>query len=131
MDSKRNRSSNFSEIELKLLEDYASRLNSEIIELRKQVQEMRIDRQLRSFPSWLFKKIKRALKARLSEQTKNRIKVLYSWSLNHSLKQSISRYSGINSVGSSNSNKSILILAHSYPTFFNGQIGRASCRERV
>ncbi len=124
MDSKRNRSSNFSETELKLLEDYASRLNSEIIELRKQVQEMRIDRQLRSFPSWLFKKIKRALKAHLSERTKNRIKVLYSWSFNHSHKQSISRYSEKNTLGSSNDDKSILILAHNYPTSDNNYGGQ-------
>ena len=82
MDPNRNRPSNFSEIEMKLLEDYASRLNSEIIELREQVQEMRIDRQLRSFPSWLFRRIKRILKDRLSSRTKNKIKILLNDSKN-------------------------------------------------
>jgi len=130
MDPKRNRPSNFSEIELKLLEDYASRLNSEIIELRKNVQEMRIDRQLRSFPSWLFRRVKRALKARLSDRTKNRIKILLNWLSYRSLKQSIGRESRINSLGSSKHDKSILILAHSYPAS-DGNYGGQHIERRV
>jgi len=130
MDPDRNRPSKFSEIEMKLLEDYASRLNSEIIELRKQVQEMRIDRQLRSFPSWLFRRIKRILKDRLSIRTKNRIKILLNWLSNRALKQSIGKASRYKSLASSKQCKSILILAHNYPAS-DGNYGGQHIERRV
>ena len=42
MDSDDDHQPNFSEVELKLLEDFAFRLNNEISELREEVKQLRL-----------------------------------------------------------------------------------------
>ena len=53
--------SEFSDIEQTLLEEFAFRMSNEISELRVQISGMRLDRQLRDFPRWVLRVLKKSL----------------------------------------------------------------------
>ncbi len=114
MDSDDDHQPNFSEVELKLLEDFAFRLNNEISELREEVKQLRIDRQLRSFPSWLVRRIKRKIESKISNRAKNRIKIYLNdltKFLSNTKRPPTSKSSSINR----RKKNTILLISHNYP----------------
>ena len=114
MDSDGDHQPNFSEVELKLLEDFAFRINNEVSELREEVKQLRIDRQLRSFPSWLVKRIKKKIKSKISNRTKNRIKPYLNCLtklLSNTNRGKTSKSSSVNR----RQKNTILLVCHSYP----------------
>ncbi len=114
MDSDGDHQPNFSEVELKLLEDFAFRINNEVSELREEVKQLRIDRQLRSFPSWLAKRIKSKIKSKISNRTKNRIK-LYLNGLTKLLSNTNRPLTSKSSSANRKQKNTILLISHNYP----------------
>jgi len=107
---------NLSRTESRLIEDYIYRSNDEIQELKKSISEMRIDRQFRSFPRWFAKGIKRFLLNRVSNSTKNRIKIFLKWWSDLQSRNPKIFSSASNKTNYAKAQKSLLILAHNYPT---------------
>ena len=134
MDTEKNKNPNIPDIEQRLNEDYLYRIGNEVDELRKEISMMRIDRQLRSFPVWVARKIRRTLLNRLSDPIKNKIKiVLQRWS---NLQSKISRHQTLNPSPKRGStiykkeDKSILLIAHRYP-IEDGDYGGSPIARRV
>ena len=66
--------SEFSDIEQTLIEEFTFRVGNDISELRSEISGMRLDRQIRRFPLWILRALKKRLTRRVSPLIKNKIK---------------------------------------------------------
>jgi len=108
--------SEFSDIEQTLLEEFAFRMSNEISELRVQISGMRLDRQLRDFPRWVLRVLKKRLTKYASPRVKNKIKLFIRWwrDFRPEVRSAKNVNSGVKHLHR-REKKSLLILAHGYP----------------
>jgi len=105
----------------KLLEDFIFRMTQDISDLRREVHELRLHRQIRNLPKSIIRSIKNRLLQKMPNQTKAKIKTILLWwnkkkqqTQVEDIAQRSTRNNNLKTLHS-RKHKSLLIIAHHYP----------------